>query len=197
MDEVNKYYGFYRGLVVDNSGEEVLPDETVSHTDGRIRVQVFPMMSTVKKYDEEQSQYVDIEVDDTILTSTVYKNTDVLPYAIPAPAIGFGAGVDYGVFTVPAIGSYVWVFFEQGDINQPIYFASAPDATRGVPTSSVTNYPNRSIIKTPNGIEIVIDDTSDLLAIPAVTPQIQILMSDKVIFRIDETKVEINPITII
>jgi hypothetical protein len=81
-----------------------------------------------------------------------------LPWAVPAFSTGFGSGSGYGNFSVPHIGSNVFVFFEAGDLYQPVYFASAPDGVHGLPTDRVTNYPDRNVIKTPSGIVVYIDD---------------------------------------
>jgi len=40
-----------------------------------------------------------------------------------------------------------------------VYFAEAPTAIHGIPDESVVNYPNRRVMKTKNGIVIIIDDT--------------------------------------
>ena len=88
--------------------------------------------------------------------------TDVttLPWATPAYPIWTGSGNGIGYFAVPEIGSMVYVFFLEGDINQPVYFAEAPDALKGLPSSRTTNYPKRKISRTANGIEIMVDDTA-------------------------------------
>lgn len=83
-----------------------------------------------------------------------------LPWAIPAPPLFAGAGVGFGCFAVPAVGGFVWCFFEAGDFNQPVYFAEATDGIHGLPSERTTNYPDRKVWKTENGIVICIDDTS-------------------------------------
>lgn len=66
------------------------------HKGGRVQVRVFPMMA---------------EVEDA-----------VLPWATPAfPLFG-----NMGAWTVPSVGSFVFVFFEAGDFMAPVYFAAAP-----------------------------------------------------------------------
>lgn len=95
-------------------------------------------------------------------------NSDDVPWAVPAFSIGSGSGVGYGDLSVPSVGSMVYCFFEQGDIYQPVYFASAPDAVHGVPTEAKTNYPDRRVIKTPGGIVLYIDDSD--LEIKALLP---------------------------
>ena len=50
-----------------------------------------------------------------------------LPWA--APCASFGGGSDYGSFTVPPVGSMVWVMFDCGDINWPVYMGTLPIAS--------------------------------------------------------------------
>ncbi len=81
-----------------------------------------------------------------------------LPWAVPAWATFVGSGVGYGHFAVPEIGTHVFIFFESGDVYQPVYFAEAPDKVHGLPSERTTNYPDRKIWKTANGIVIYVDD---------------------------------------
>lgn len=100
---------------------------------GRIRVKVYPMLS------------------DVVTTN--------LPWAVPAYPITDGAGVNFGYFAVPDISTNVFVMFEQGDIYQPVYLGEAPDAVKGLPTSRLINYPNRKIVRTSSGLEMILDDS--------------------------------------
>jgi hypothetical protein len=102
---------------------------------GRVQVQVLPMF---------------VGITDSTL----------LPWSIPAMPLSSGAGSGYGSFSVPNIGSWVWVFFEQGSIYQPVYFAEAVDPTRGVPSFSSADYPNSRGFKTSSGISVVVDDVT-------------------------------------
>jgi len=87
-----------------------------------------------------------------------------LPWAAPASGISDGASAGFGSFTVPIVGSNVFCFFEAGDMYQPVYFAEAPDAVKGLPTSRTTNYPKRRVIKFSSGIEMIVDtETNDIL----------------------------------
>jgi hypothetical protein len=99
---------------------------------GRIQARVYPM-------------FVDVEA-------------VMLPWAVPAPSIFAGAGQGFGEVAVPAVGSYVFCFFEAGDYRQPVYFASAPTALKGQPVEAVTNYPKRKVWKTAAGVTIYVDD---------------------------------------
>lgn len=80
MNEPRKYFGKYRGTVVNNADPEL-----------RARIQV--MVADVSGF---------------ALTS----------WALPAFPIG---GLQMGMFTVPIIGSGVWVEFEHGDPDYPIW----------------------------------------------------------------------------
>ena len=122
----DRFLGIYRGEVLDN----VDPLQY-----GRIKVKVYPMMSSIT-------------------------DSTLLPWAAAAQPIFDGSGADYGTFAVPMIGTKVWVFFEQGSVYQPVYFAEAPDAINGLPSVRTTNYPNRKVWRTSGGVEIYIDDTS-------------------------------------
>ena len=98
---------------------------------GRIKIKVYPMFSKVE--------------------------TINIPWAIPAMALTVGAGIGYGNFSVPDIDTNVWVFFEQGDIYQPVYFAEAQDAIKGIPTDTIDDYPETSVFETKTGIQIKIN----------------------------------------
>lgn len=95
----------------------------------------------------------------------VFQNIDVslIPWAVPAMPVFTGAGNDYGCFDVPEVGSWVFVFFEAGDLYQPVYFLSAPNAVHGLPTERITNYPSRHVKKTKSGIVIYIDDADKVV----------------------------------
>jgi uncharacterized protein involved in type VI secretion and phage assembly len=90
MSEPKKYFGKYRGTVINNVDPEFR---------GRIQLMV-------------------PDVSGFAITS----------WALPALPIG---GLQMGLFSVPMIGSGVWVEFEQGDLDYPIwvgvYWGSAAD----------------------------------------------------------------------
>ena len=88
-----------------------------------------------------------------------------LPWATPMQPVWTGAGAGYGMFSVPEVGSLVFVQFEGGDIYQPIVIGLAPDAVHGLPSERTTNYPNRRIMKTKAGIVIFIDDADKKIRI--------------------------------
>lgn len=100
---------------------------------GRIKVKVYPMFKDI--------------VDPYLL-----------PWATPAMGLFAGAGVGFGGFAVPAVDSFVYVFFEAGNIYQPVYFAEAQTAQCGVPLASQIDYPHSKVWQTPGGISIWIND---------------------------------------
>jgi len=83
----DKYYGKYRGLVVDNLDPAKL---------GRIKVEVNAVLGNQ-------------ELCPTNITDWIW------------PSLPAGGNPDLGTFWVPDIGSQVWVEFEQGNINFPIW----------------------------------------------------------------------------
>lgn len=88
---------------------------------------------------------------------------DYIPWAIMAdPFMGGQAG--FGGFFVPDMGSHVWVFFEQGDPEQPVYFAGAPARPHG-PSERETNYPLNHVYKTKTGHLIEINDGAGIIHI--------------------------------
>jgi hypothetical protein len=101
----DKFLGFYRGIVEDNKD----PDKA-----GRVRIRVFGL-HTEQKYH----------------TETEGIPTEDLPWAEPCLPISEGSISGFGVWSVPLQGSHVMVFFEEGNPNHPMYFASLP----GIPKS--------------------------------------------------------------
>lgn len=93
MNGATKYYGKYRGMVVNNVDPMQL---------GRIQVMV-PDVSNI------------------MLSS----------WAMPCLPVG---GLQMGMFTVPMISSGVWVEFEQGDPDYPIWTGCFYGSAADVPT---------------------------------------------------------------
>ncbi len=157
-----KYYGKYRGLVINN----IDPEQR-----GRIQVQVADV-------------------------PTLFPPT----WAMPCLPVG---GIQTGMFTVPPIGAGVWVEFEQGDPDYPVwvgcYWGSTaetpalaklvPPGVFGITMQSVaqnaiqlSDLPGPTggiILKSTTGASIIVNDTgiyiqngkgaSILLVGPAVT----------------------------
>jgi uncharacterized protein involved in type VI secretion and phage assembly len=124
----------------------------------------------------------------------VYTNipTESIPWAVLLPPVGCGAGNGYGVFSVPDVGSYVFVMFEGCDPYQPVCVGSAPDGVHGLPSDRTTNYPNRRVIKSTSGIVIYIDDTAtEMKVVHPAGAYIKIDSAGNV--TIQGTKIDLNP----
>lgn len=91
--------GIYRGIVEDSNDPE---------KSGRVRVRVF----AIHTMNAEQTESEGIPIKH-------------LPWAIPALPITTGGVAGLGNFSVPKKGSHVFVFFENGNIMHPVYFATA------------------------------------------------------------------------
>jgi len=139
---------------------------------GRIQVQIYPMLYGV--------------------------DVALLPWAVPAMPISSGSGVGTGTFMVPAVGTYVWCFFENGDIYQPVYFAEAPTATIGIPaTAQGAGYPHTRVIRTPAGIEIVIDDALPYIQVTHPSGATIAIVADGSIAGISPKDISLNADAII
>ena len=118
----------------------------------------------------------------------------VLPWAVPAYSIVEGAGSDMGHFAVPSVGTFVFVFFEAGDKFQPVYFAEAPTATKGLPSERTTNYPRRKVVKFASGIVMYVDDTDKWVRVDHPTGTYGLIDTDgNIILNPNAThRVEVN-----
>ncbi len=145
---MHEFFGRYRAKVL-------ATDVAESDKLGRIKVEIYPMLIG----------------EDTAIELSKVENVSIegiaiadLPWAVPASAISVGSGSALGSFAVPDVDAFVWVFFEAGDVNQPVYFAEAPTATVGLPASRLTNYPERRVYKYKK-VEIIIDDADGTVII--------------------------------
>ncbi|HZR42831.1 MAG TPA: phage baseplate assembly protein V [Ktedonobacteraceae bacterium] len=121
MNNSEKYYGKYRGIVINNIDPE---------NKGRIMVQV---------------------ADLTQLTPSTWAEACV-PIA--------GGETPAGVYVVPAIGSNVWVEFEQGDLRYPIWTGCFWGSQTDVPSLALEGLPGSPsiILQTTGQNMIVISD---------------------------------------
>lgn len=83
---------------------------------------------------------------------------NALPWAIYADTM-FGGQEEIGGFVVPDMDSEVWVFFEEGDHTQPVYFAGAPARPHGPPQKDNGLYPRNKALRTMAGHYFEVDDT--------------------------------------
>jgi uncharacterized protein involved in type VI secretion and phage assembly len=89
-----------------------------------------------------------------------------------APASPF-AGADIGFFFLPQVGDMVWVEFEEGDLDQPIWSGGSwarPDRDSEIPAEAKTSYPEQAVIKTKAGNVIVLVDAAGKEGIVIRTP---------------------------
>lgn len=95
--------GFYRGVVEDNNDPLKV---------GRVRARIFGLHTEKNIRGAKEG----------ILT-------EHLPWVEPCLPIAEGSISGYGIFSVPLQGSHVMIFFENGSLSKPHYFASLPGVT--------------------------------------------------------------------
>ena len=105
LQESDRLFGFYRGVVEDNDDPQKA---------GRVRVRIFGLHTERK-----------------LKVETEGIPTEELPWAEPCLPITEGSISGFGAWGIPLQGSHVMLFFENGNIFQPRYFASMP----GIPES--------------------------------------------------------------
>jgi uncharacterized protein involved in type VI secretion and phage assembly len=115
-----RYFGKYRGLVVDNADPE-----------NRARVMV--------------------------RVPSVLGSDMVSHWA--EPCLPFGGLADQGLFMVPEIGAQVWVEFEEGNVNRPIWTGTVWQQAADVPSEAADRSPNMRQLKTPSGHILSFDDS--------------------------------------
>ena len=110
--------GIWRGVVEDNAAPGDIGN-------GACRIRIFGVHSDLKEQTDEDGI-----------------PTDQLPWSLQVTGLG-GAATS----SVPRIGSYVFLFFEDGNPSQPRYFGIAPGTEKGNPRAAI---PNETAF-TPNG----------------------------------------------
>lgn len=113
-----KYYGKYRGFVVDNRDPEQR---------ARIRVRV----------------------------PSVFGQQDTY-WALPC--LPFGGLADQGLFLVPEVGAQVWIEFEEGNPDFPIWTGVFWQPQQAVPDEAKKAEPTTRVLKTPSGHVLQFDD---------------------------------------
>lgn len=136
MEPNERVLGFYRAKVVNNKDSEQF---------GRVQVWIPALMPDV---DESKGLWA-------------------RPANDPVGGRNEKEGEDsyyYGSCYIPRKGSYVWVFFEGGNINRPYYFGSLElESSKVLPENQVgSNYQDKwTIFKSHEGRCIVISDDPD------------------------------------
>jgi len=69
------------------------------------------------------------------------------------------AGSGTGFFALPSVGAGVWIEFEQGDPDYPIWAGCWWGAPTDVPTETLPLQTQKVVLKTAGGQSIVLDDT--------------------------------------
>jgi len=118
----DKLFGIYKGVIEDNDDTEKM---------GRCRIRVFGV-HTPKK----------------IKSNTEGIPTGEIPWAEPALGLFEGSLSGFGAWTVPLQGSLVFIFFEQGNILKPRYFATIP----GKPTDKNHAFDEDEGFSDPDGV---------------------------------------------
>ena len=74
------------------------------------------------------------------------------------PCLPFGGLADQGFFFVPEIDAQVWVEFEEGNQDRPLWTGVFWQPSEGVPSEATEAYPNSRVLKTPAGHTLQFDD---------------------------------------
>jgi len=119
----NRYYGKYRGFVVDNADPE---------NRGRLRLRI----------------------------PSILGNDVVSGWALPCAP--YGGSSDLGFFFIPEVEAGVWVEFEAGNLDYPIwvgtFWAKPGGASEAPKPADEQRPPSRKIIRTLKGHTIEIED---------------------------------------
>jgi uncharacterized protein involved in type VI secretion and phage assembly len=75
------------------------------------------------------------------------------------PCLPFGGLADQGLFMVPEIGAELWVEFEAGNINHPIWTGTTWKKEGDAPEEAAERSPHMRQLKTPSGQILSFDDT--------------------------------------
>ncbi|HYJ79562.1 MAG TPA: phage baseplate assembly protein V, partial [Longimicrobiaceae bacterium] len=102
------------------------------------------------------------------------------------PCVPFGGANDQGWFFIPEPGARVWVEFEEGNLDLPIWvgtFWSRPGATE-IPLEAqdmVENAPQRRVLKTPSGHVVELSDVSakEAIRITHMNAKTMLVMDEK------------------
>jgi hypothetical protein len=124
-----KFYGIYPAIVIQNNDPEKA---------GRVKVFVPGITNTEYDNWNEVSSDKEFSFVDGVLSPILISLREVLPWAVNASPV-FGGSSDQlslgggsamtiprpsGTFSIPNVGSHVFIFFIAGDINNPVFFAA-------------------------------------------------------------------------
>ena len=74
------------------------------------------------------------------------------------PCLPFGGLAEQGFVTIPEIDAQVWVEFEEGDPQRPIWSGTFWQDDVNVPTEAAKDEPTTRLLKTPSGHMLQFDD---------------------------------------
>ncbi len=74
------------------------------------------------------------------------------------PCAPFGGGSGYGLFAVPQVDDQVWIEFEEGDIDRPIWVGTFWQAEADVPEPAALDQPTTCLLQTPGEHRLQFDD---------------------------------------
>jgi uncharacterized protein involved in type VI secretion and phage assembly len=109
------------------------------------------------------------------------------------PCVPYGGVADQGFFFIPEIDAAVWVEFEEGKLDYPIWVGTfwakpggnsevpKPNAVDGTEESDVQSPPTRKIIKTLKGHTIQLEDADDndmIMLLEATNGNLVVMNSD-------------------
>ncbi|MEQ9504514.1 MAG: phage baseplate assembly protein V [Deltaproteobacteria bacterium] len=77
------------------------------------------------------------------------------------PCLPFGGAGGYGSFFVPEPGAQIWVEFEEGDVDRPIWVGAFWRSVADVPEDGVKSPPSTRVLQTPGGHVMQFDDETD------------------------------------
>jgi len=115
---MTKYYGKYRGMVLNNIDPMQI---------GRLQVQVPDVAGLLP-----------------------------VTWAMPCAPV---AGIQNGVVAFPMIGSGVWIEFEHGDPDYPVWTGCWWGSATEIPTQWLAPPYKKVMLMTPSGHSITVDDT--------------------------------------
>jgi len=143
--DLSKYFGNYRGKVLKNHDENFF---------GKVFIWIPDIMP-------------DIDPDNEPSNENLINGLWAYPANNP---LGGRSGIEkedqwgQGSCYVPKIGSYVWVFFEGGNINRPWYFGSCDiETSKVLPENQVGKNPEHkwTLFKSSQGRTIIVSDDCD------------------------------------
>lgn len=159
MDDNNKYFGKYRGVVLDNNDPQKR---------GRIKALVPDVLGEVES-----------------------------GWAMPCAPFG---GEKVGFFAIPAVNAGVWIEFECGDPDFPVWSGCWWGSDKEIPPQQEKEPHKKVMIRTPGGQSIILDDTEESITLETVGGQ-KIVLRDNGIeidngkgatIKLSDKKVSVN-----